>query len=82
MLELSVCIGSSCHLRGSYNVIQVFQQEIEENGLHDKINLKANFCMKQCQNSGVTVSVNDEIYNVPTETARAFFKDVIITTLK
>ena len=36
MVEVSVCIGSSCHLKGSYNVIQAFQQMIEENGLHDK----------------------------------------------
>ena len=82
MLEVSVCIGSSCHLKGAYNIIQVFQQEIEENALHDKIDFKASFCMKQCQNKGVAVSVNDELYDLPPETARSFFKDVIITALE
>lgn len=78
MLEVSVCIGSSCHLRGSYNIVQVLQQEIEENELHEKINLKANFCMKQCRKEGVSVMVNDELYNIPPENARTFFKDVIL----
>jgi len=53
MLELSVCIGSSCHLKGSYNIIQLFQQMMEEYALHDKIDFKANFCMKECQGGGV-----------------------------
>ena len=82
MIELSVCIGSSCHLKGAYNVIQVFQQEIEENSLHDKINFKATFCMKQCQNKGVVLSINDKLYDLRPENARAFFKDVVMSTLE
>lgn len=78
MLEVSVCIGSSCYVKGSYNVIQAFQQLIEEHDLHDKINLKAAFCMKECQINGVSVNVNGEAYNVSPEKARAFFKDKII----
>ncbi len=78
MLELSVCIGSACHLKGSYNVIQVFQQQIEENFLHEKIEFKGAFCMKQCQNSGVSVSVGGQKYNVTPETAREFFNSTIL----
>lgn len=78
MLEVSVCIGSSCYVKGSYNVIQAFQQLIEEHKLHDKINLKAAFCMKECQITGVSVNVNGEAFNVEPEKARAFFKDKII----
>ena len=48
MIELSVCIGSSCHIKGSYNVIQTFQQMIEENNLHGQVDFKGTFCMKQC----------------------------------
>ena len=48
MTILSVCIGSSCHINGSYNVIQTFQQLIEENHLHEKIDFKAEFCSKMC----------------------------------
>jgi len=78
MLEVSVCIGSSCYVKGSYNVIQSFQQLIEEYDLHEKINLKAAFCMKECQQSGVSVNINGEAYNVEPEKARMFFKDKVI----
>lgn len=78
MVELSVCIGSACHLRGSYNVIQVFQQMIEENSLHDKVVLKSAFCMRECDKNGVTVSVNEQTYNVSAESARDFFKSTVM----
>lgn len=78
MIELSVCIGSSCHLKGSYNVIQVFQQMIEDNSLHDKLDFKATFCMKQCQNKGVAVSVNGKNYDLTPETAREFFTTILM----
>jgi NADH:ubiquinone oxidoreductase subunit E len=77
MVELCVCIGSSCHIKGSYNVIQTFQHLIEEKGLHDKINFKSSFCMKLCQNSGVGVSVDGEQHHVIAENAREFFNTVV-----
>ena len=76
MLEVHVCIGSSCHLKGSYNVIQTFQQLIEENKLHDKIDMKAQFCMKRCQ-QGVSVMLDQEAFSVSPETARTFFQQNI-----
>jgi len=78
MLEIGVCIGSSCHIRGSYNVLQSFQQLIEENKLHDMCELKAKLCMRNCHD-GVSVSVGDEVFNVSPETAREFFRNKIIT---
>jgi len=81
MLELNVCIGSSCHLKGSYNIVQAFQQLLEEEGLHDKIDLKAQFCMKQCQ-KGVSVSIGDTIYSVSPETAREFFRETVMPQLQ
>jgi NADH:ubiquinone oxidoreductase subunit E len=77
MVELNVCVGSSCHLKGSYNVIQAFQQLVEEKSLHDKIDMKAQFCMKQCQ-KGVSVSIGSEIYSVSPETVREFFSNTIM----
>ena len=80
MKELRVCIGSSCHLKGSYNVIQAFQQLIEAHDLQDKLEMKATFCMKQCQR-GVCVGFGDEIYSVSPETAKQFFMDTVLPTL-
>ncbi len=77
MLDLSVCVGSSCHLKGSYNVIQTFQQMIEAGGLHDKVEMKAQFCMKQCQ-TGVSVAIGGKTYSVSPETAKSFFESAVI----
>lgn len=78
MVEIHVCIGTSCHLNGSYNVVQTFQQLIEEYGLHDKVDIKAYFCMKKCGNQGVSVSVDDASYRIEPENAHDFFKDTIL----
>lgn len=78
MIELSVCIGSSCHLKGSYNVIQTFLQLIEEHSLHDKIDFKSTFCMKQCQYAGVGLSLNGEAYHIAPDIAREFFKETVL----
>jgi NADH:ubiquinone oxidoreductase subunit E len=81
MTELSVCIGSACYLRGSYNVIQAFQQLIEEYALHDRIDFKSTFCMKMCAQTGVSVSLNGRVFNIPPETAGEFFKTAVMPLL-
>ena len=81
MKELNVCIGSSCHLKGSYNVIQTFQQMIEENSLHDKLDFKASFCMKQCQEKGVAVAFGGKTYSITPESARDFFRNTVMSAL-
>ena len=81
MTEVNVCIGSSCHLKGSYNVIQTFQQLIEARGLHGKVEMKAQFCMKQCQ-TGVSVAIGDKLYSVSPETAKGFFESTILPQTK
>jgi NADH:ubiquinone oxidoreductase subunit E len=73
MVEVCVCIGSSCHIKGSYNVIQAFQQLIEEKSLHEKVEFKSGFCMKQCQNPGVAVSVDGTLHQVSADKAKDFF---------
>ncbi|MEA5083772.1 MAG: (2Fe-2S) ferredoxin domain-containing protein [Lachnospiraceae bacterium] len=77
MIELKVCVGSSCHVRGSYNVLQTFQQMVEEGQLHEKIEIKAAFCVKNCQ-AGVSITVNDTVYSVKPEQARSFFNETIM----
>lgn len=77
MVELNVCIGSSCHLKGSYNVIQIFQQLVESRGLHDQVEMRAQFCMKQCQ-KGVSVAIGEDLYSVSPENAKNFFETTVM----
>ncbi len=81
MKELSICVGSACHLKGSYNVIQTFQQMMEELGLHDKLELKATFCLKSCHEDGVSMVFDGKKLNVSSEGARKFFLDVVVPAL-
>ena len=81
MVDLNICIGSSCHLKGSYNVIQTFQHLIEVQGLHDKVEMKAQFCMKQCQ-KGVSVAVDGEVFSVSPDNAKSFFESTVLPCAK
>ena len=72
-MKITICIGSSCHLKGSYNVIQTFQQKLEEEKLHDKVEMKATFCCKQCHADGISVVVNDKVFGVKPDKADEFF---------
>lgn len=55
---LSVCVGSACHIKGSYDVIKILERLIEKEKLEDKIVLKASFCLGKCTES-VSVSINE-----------------------
>ena len=59
LVDLVVCVGSSCHMKGSYQVIKTFQEIIKERGLEDKVALKASFCMGRCL-TGISMAVNGE----------------------
>jgi NADH:ubiquinone oxidoreductase subunit E len=82
MIEVRVCVGTCCHLSGSYNVIQDFQQLIEEYSLHEIVTLEAIFCMKQCGAKGVAIKVDEEVYRVESNQVKEFFHDKIMSKIK
>lgn len=78
---VTVCIGSSCHLKGSRAVVTDLQRLIGENNLNDKVELKATFCMNRCE-QGVCVTVDGVLFSVSPDTVEGFFKDEILDKLK
>ena len=72
MLKIIVCIGSSCHIKGSRKVVEELQTLIAENGLGSKVELGGTFCMGRCQ-EGVCVTVDGEFYSVTPENVGEFF---------
>ena len=50
-MKVTVCIGSSCHIKGSRRVVEQLQLLVAENDLSDKVELGGTFCMGQCQKS-------------------------------
>ncbi len=78
MITVSVCVGSACHLKGSYNVISELQELVETYNLGAKVDIKAIFCMGHCTEA-VSVRLNDgEVESVNTKTVKAFFRDRIL----
>ncbi len=75
-MKVTVCIGSSCHIKGSRQVVEYLQNSISENGLEDKVKLSGTFCMGKCQ-QGVCVSVDEEFYSVRPDTVEEFFENTI-----
>lgn len=72
MVKLTVCIGSSCHIKGSRQVVEQLQNLVAERGLKDKVELNGTFCMGTCQ-QGVCVTVDNQLFSVSPETTKEFF---------
>ena len=72
-MKITVCIGSSCHLKGSRSVVEQLQYLIAENPLGDKGELGGTFCMGKCQ-QGVCVTVDDAFFSVTPDTVTDFFE--------
>ena len=77
-MEIFVCVGSSCHLKGSKTVIDKLTELINANNLEGKAVLKGSFCMGQCGKDGVSVKIDDEVYSVTEEDVEMFFEKKIL----
>ena len=77
MMKITVCIGSSCHIKGSRQVVEQLQTLIANHQLGDKVDLGGTFCMGKCQ-QGVCVTVNDDFYSVTPETVDEFFATAVL----
>lgn len=76
-MKITVCIGSSCHIKGSRQVVEQLQQLIATNDLGDKVELGGTFCMGNCQH-GVCVDVDGTIHSVSPENVNDFFRTEVV----
>ena len=76
-MKVTVCIGSSCHLKGSRKVVEELQYLITENHLKDSVELAGTFCMGNCQN-GVCVTVDEKNFSLMPETTKEFFQNEVL----
>jgi NADH:ubiquinone oxidoreductase subunit E len=76
-MKITVCIGSSCNIKGSRQVVEQLQYLISENKLGDKIELGGTFCMGKCQ-QGVCVTVDDNFYSVTPDSVNEFFNQNVL----
>jgi len=75
---LKVCVGSACHVKGSYEVIETFNRLIIEERLEDRVELKACFCLNNCtQGVSVTLEGIDETLHFTGDTHEDLFRDLL-----
>ena len=83
MLIVQVCVGSSCHLKGSETIVELLEAAISEHHIEDEVVLTGSFCIGKCNRVGVTVQVNDDIHvGVTAENFREFFKKNILDVIE
>jgi len=59
MVTVTVCVGSSCHIKGARAVITQFNALLKECNLQDRVELKGSFCMERC-GEGVNWQIDEE----------------------
>ncbi len=81
MTDLKICVGSACHLKGSYDVINIFKSCVQSRNAADEIEIKAAFCIGHCTEA-VSVCFKDKIYSINADTAENFFDNIVMSSLR
>lgn len=79
-MTITICIGSSCHLKGSREIVSQLESLITEHNLKNRIDLNGSFCMGDCVN-GVSVKIDGELFSLKPEHTKEFFETEILRRL-
>lgn len=79
-MTITICIGSSCHIKGSKEVVEKIEKLVEKHDVEGKIELKAAFCMGECL-KGVCVKLDEELYSLLPSNVEKFFYDEVLRRL-
>ena len=83
MLFVQVCVGSSCYLKGSQEIVELFESAIAEHHIEDDIVLSGSFCIGKCNRVGVTVQVDDDVHvGITRENFKEFFSENILKVIE
>lgn len=80
-MKITVCIGSSCHIKGSRQVVEQLQYLISQNDLKDMVDLGGTFCMGRCQ-EGVCVTLDGEFHSLTPENTKEFFNNEVLAKIR
>ena len=83
MLVVQICVGSSCDLKGSQQIVELMQKAVEEYNLDGDVILVGSFCIGKCNRDGVTVQINDDVHiGVTPQNFKEFFKKNILDVIE
>ncbi|MDO4272285.1 MAG: (2Fe-2S) ferredoxin domain-containing protein [Eubacteriales bacterium] len=81
-MKIEICIGSSCHLRGSHEVIEKMTLLLKQYKVNAEIELCGSFCMDACS-KGVSVRVDGEkVYHLKPDETEAFFQEEVLRRIQ
>ena len=79
---IQICVGSSCHLKGSPEIVELLQAAVEEYHLQDEVTLTGSFCIGKCNRVGVTVQVDDDVHvGITKENFKEVLRDQVLCKL-
>ncbi|MBQ1978194.1 MAG: (2Fe-2S) ferredoxin domain-containing protein [Ruminococcus sp.] len=82
-MVVQICVGSSCHLKGSAQIVELIQKAVADNGIESDVTLAGSFCIGKCNREGVTIQVDDDIHTgITVENFREFFSENILKKIK
>ena len=82
-MVIQICVGSSCHIKGSAEIVELLQKAIAEYQLEEEITLSGSFCTNKCNRVGVTILVDEEIYTgVTVEGFKEFWNEKVLKVLE
>ena len=80
---IQICVGSSCHIKGSPEIVELLTKAVEEHNLQDEVTLSGSFCIGECNRFGVTVQVDDEVHTgINRDNFKEFFEEKVLSVLK
>ena len=80
---IQICVGSSCHIKGSADIVELLQAAVAEHHLEGEVTLAGSFCIGKCNRVGVTVQVDDEVHvGVTREGFKDFFAEHVLAKLR
>ena len=80
---IQICVGSSCHLKGSAEIVELLTEAVKSHKLEDEITLAGSFCVGKCNRMGVTVQVDEEIHTgITRENFKEFFEDKVLAIIE
>ena len=80
---IQICVGSSCHLKGSLEIIELLEKAVADHHLETEVTLAGSFCIGKCNRIGVTVQVDDEIHTgITRENFKEFFTENVLNKIQ
>ena len=80
---IQICVGSSCHLKGSAEIVELMQKAIADHKLETEVTLAGSFCIGQCNRVGVTIQVDDDVHTgITREDFKEFFAEHVLKKIE